>query len=218
MFLKKMFRELFDAYFGKGIRFYQSLWYKITGNKPEPPIKISTPTPEKKKPKDVIIHFDEVYSFATDTATLAIFDPEVISHRLNAEIDWLAEASYHEMPEVHAGDIGLMGLGADGGYDIKPFLNQLPADLQSADHKKVTLGVKIVSGHCFIGNGESLSADGNGTTPESIREHDGGFLTLDNGLYDVDIYMIDDVLVLVFKVRNGEFIAPTSEPHLDDIS
>jgi len=221
-----IFKAVFLFFFENEINFYKRLWQATFGSKTDtqteamPEVKIE---PVKAKPtikKDYTISIDKVFMFATDAASFALFDPDVLAHRLQDEVDWLAESPFHEMPEVKAGDIGLMGLGADGIYGVKLFINELPEELQQYQSKKLTLGVKIISGKCFVGKAECLPAADQNITVDSIEELDGGFYTLDNGLYDVDVHYVDEddvTLAIVFKTRTHDFIAPKTEPHLDDI-
>ena len=55
--------------------------------------------------------------FSTNTATLAIFDPEALAHRINDDIDWWSDL-YEELDEVNLGNLVLIGLRSDGIYTL----------------------------------------------------------------------------------------------------
>lgn len=172
--------------------------------------------------------FDKPFSIITDTASFAIFDNSVLAHRVHDEVDWLVEDDYHHLPEVKRGDIALVSVVIDGCYTVIVTKQELDDTLKGQITAKVTLGVKVTSGICFVGNAESLPSAGSETTPDDLKifPHMGGFFELDNGLYDVDICLFmseneedDDNenfvdFRFVFRPRTQDFVAPTEEPRL----
>lgn len=195
--------------------------------------KFLKPTPPAHKKiipaENIPLKLNEPYTFVTDTATLAIFDPDVLKHRVSDEVDWLAEADFHEIKEVAAGDCALISLGADGAYKIIVSLTDLSSDEKQLTRGKLTLGVKVTNNQCFIGNGEALPGGDVQLTADNLKPHQGGFIQLENGLYDVDIYIYDDTLLqkktssteytdfaIIFKPRIKPFTAPLEEPSIFD--
>jgi hypothetical protein len=191
-------------------------------------LKPTPPAHNKIVPiENIPLKLNEPYTFVTDTATLAIFDPDVLKHRVSDEVDWLAEADFHEIKEVAAGDCALISLGADGAYKIIVSLTDLSSDEKQLTRGKLTLGVKVTSNQCFIGNGEALPGGDVQLTTENLRPHQGGFIQIESGLYDVDIYIYDESLLqkkdpneeftdfaIIFKPRTKPFVAPLGEPSI----
>ncbi len=165
--------------------------------------------------------FDQPFSVMTDTASLAIFDNAVLEHRVNDEVDWLCEDDYHQIKEVKCGDIALLSVSNDGIYNIIVSKNPLDEATKQGAVASVTLGLKVISNQCFVGNAESLPGGEHITTLENIWSGRGGFFDLDNGLYDVSIYAfttedetVEDFIDLriVLTPRTQDFVAPLEEP------
>lgn len=150
--------------------------------------------------------------FATDTATLAVFDPATLSGRIGDEVDWWT-ADFHQLPEVASGKIALAGLGSDGYYRVRVTSS---AELEAAERayaaKKVTLGVEVVSGRIFVGAGEHLP--GGDSSPETDEELAGFFVGLPNGLYKAEIYAIVWQGAADWIVPAGEPIPKSAPPDL----
>ncbi len=170
--------------------------------------------------------FDEPFIITTDTASFALFDNAVLEHRIFDEVDWLCEAEFHEIKEVKQGDIALVSVVIDGCYKVIVSKSEIPEDIKQQAAQRVTLGVKVISNQCFVGNAESLPGGERITTMDNIWANSGGFFELENGLYDVDIYLFvaqddqqveDDNFIdfrIVFSPRTQEFVAPLEEPRL----
>ena len=60
---------------------------------------------------------DDEMEFFTDAATLAMFDPAILSERVNDEIDWWCD-EFSDIAEVKSGEIALLSLSDDGHYKI----------------------------------------------------------------------------------------------------
>lgn len=89
---------------------------------------------------------------STDTATIVLFDPACLKHRLHEDADWwsIPEA---ELAEVNLGNAVFLNLGADGVYDL-----EIIRDLLA--HPLASVLVKNVSGRFFLGAGEYVSSAG----------------------------------------------------------
>ncbi len=165
---------------------------------------------------------DERIVFPTDTASLALFDPAVLQHRIGSESDdvWLAESDFHEMPEVASGDISLVALGADGFYELRLTRGDLTSDEKRvAKRMDQQLGCRVASGKLCIGGGETLPALGNDT---EMREGEGEVLALPNGQYVLTVYGLEppddnaslpDIVVQI-QPRTAPIALLTKEPSL----
>jgi hypothetical protein len=58
------------------------------------------------------------FRFFTDTATLAVFDPERLKHRADAESDWWC-LDFLQLEEIRSGSVALVALGGDGAYRVR---------------------------------------------------------------------------------------------------
>lgn len=85
---------------------------------------------------------DEVINFFTDTATLAIFDCSLLSHRLNDDCDWWC-GSFEDIEEVKKGDVSLISLGADGVYKVRVTDGELSDE--ERDYAKINLGQAFIT-------------------------------------------------------------------------
>ena len=68
-------------------------------------------------------------TFDTDTATLAIFDPAALAHRITDTADWWSLAE-DALAEINTGNVLFVDLGRDGSYavEIRRGLDAAPAD------------------------------------------------------------------------------------------
>jgi hypothetical protein len=172
---------------------------------------------------------DHTLTFATDTATLAIFDPEVLRHRIDDDDWWTGNAL--AIPELLAGDIALSGLGGDGVYAVRVTDGDLrPDERDYANQVTPVLGIRIQSGKCFIGAAEALPGEGLLISPQSAEDCPGEFIDLPKACFDARIYAIGwhdsprwwresgsapDApadLVVTLAPRRSAFVAPTSAP------
>jgi hypothetical protein len=113
--------------------------------------------------------------FVTDTATLAVFDPQALAHRVKERVDWWAMPKA-ELEEINAGNVYLVDLGRNGKYT---------ANLRDEGQKgknAVCALIKCISGRLRIGPGEELPGGG-----EMVVEFEGGGYTMDleEGTYRV---------------------------------
>jgi hypothetical protein len=170
--------------------------------------------------------------FATDTATLALFDPAVLSARLNDVCDWWSD-DFSSLPEVSAGKITLVSLSADGVYKVRVTDEELAPAERAYASGVVQLGLEVVSGHVFVGPGEQLPAEGVQPSPTS-QAAARFFLEVAPGSYEIHAYSVawevspdwyptpgqppetpvpPDVVV-VMRRRDGEFAGCAGEPRL----
>lgn len=101
---------------------------------------------------------DHEITIRTDTATLAVFDPEVLAGRLDDDADWWCTGS-PAPEEVRRGDFALFGLGGDGVFTVRVTDGGLlPAErAYASDH--FALGVVVRSASLFVGPAEFVPAE-----------------------------------------------------------
>lgn len=176
---------------------------------------------------------DERIQFFTDTATLAIFDNEMLASRLSDDGDWWC-FDFASIDEVKEGKISLISLGGDGTFVVRITDGELlPVEQDYAIMRFQDLGVEIVSGSMFVGNGECIPGEDFSTSPENIENGEGRFISLSPGKYSLEVYLIDwfdspnywnseyktpdnapaDIVILV-RSRDKSFKAYQHEPHL----
>lgn len=111
---------------------------------------------------------------ATDTATLAVFDPVRLRHRLSGPHDWWTWAPTCA-EEMNAGNLLAVDLGADGVYEV---VIHLEIDRPESDTRVAGL-VACDSGKLYIGPGKQITADG----LEPDDSHGGIHLPAPTGTY-----------------------------------
>jgi hypothetical protein len=115
--------------------------------------------------------------FVTDTATLCLFDEEVMKHRLDDTADWWSDP-FEELEEVNEGNALFIGLRSDGKYKAR-----IRLDDRAAPGNALTARVKCSSGHLFVGPGEEMCGEGIGPDTET----GGVFLDLAPATYEASI-------------------------------
>ena len=93
----------------------------------------------------------KLVTIVTGTATVCVFDPALVRHKLDDDCDWWSIPGA-ELAAVNAGQVAFFNVGGDGAYDIA-----LYAEL-AEPHASVHLAV--VSGRVFIGAGEDVTGGG----------------------------------------------------------
>ncbi|TWU07576.1 DUF6386 family protein [Stieleria varia] len=93
-------------------------------------------------------------SFRTDTATLAVFDPKRLEHRLHDSADWWSIPG-DEVTEINAGNVLFVSTGTDGDYLLNVYCepppdNVLPLALSAL--------IRCDSGSLFFHAGEYVPA------------------------------------------------------------
>ena len=95
--------------------------------------------------------------FATDTATLAVFDPTALVHRAVDDCDWWTSPS-SELLEVNAGNVLFVGVGSDGVYDCHIYRDP-PSEVPPG---AVSARIRNVIGSIYVGGGEEVPGEGIG--------------------------------------------------------
>lgn len=97
----------------------------------------------------------------TDLATLVAFDPDALKHRVRAKDDWWRVDVVTELPEMSAGKVALLPLGAEGTFRVALREGALTDDEVPRARAKVEgLGLEVTSGQVFVGAAERLPGDG----------------------------------------------------------
>ena len=176
---------------------------------------------------------DSLVKFFTDTATLAVFDPIRLKHRVTAASDWWCD-TFLELAEIRSGVIALVSLGGDGMFRARITDGDLTLDERDYAAEVVQgLGLEVISNSVYVGPGECLPGEGFG----SCDLKRGIMLEIKNGPYDVDAYAIEwfdsprwwnedhavpehapPDIVLVIQGRGGPFRQPNAEPRFKELS
>ncbi len=122
------------------------------------------------------------FSFATNTAAVAIFDPQALLHRCHDSADWWANP-FEEVEEINNGNLVVVGLAYDGVYQV--FLSE-------DKNNGVSVLVKCLSGEIFVGPGEEIS--GGGYAPFQRPYTYGSIFDFRPGVYRVYIEKSEDNL------------------------
>jgi hypothetical protein len=115
--------------------------------------------------------------FATDVATLAVFDPARLRHRLDDDVDWLAAPDLVIL-EANQGNALLVQIGADGVYTAAVHLYPPP---EEAGLLRAIL--KSDTGRFYVGSGEGVPADDYDPTADPQKA--GSFVSVPPGNYEV---------------------------------
>lgn len=132
------------------------------------------------------MHINEEVCLATDTATIAIFDPAIMNKYSDEEGYWY---EYLELKEFRSKDVLLIGTGADGYYKVR----LATGDLQRPEKDFCVqvcgeLGFLVTSGKLMIGAGEDLPGFGNEVEDSDGKFYNGKFISVPNGYYRVTLY------------------------------
>lgn len=114
---------------------------------------------------------------STDTATIVLFDPACLRHRLHDDADWWS-VPQNELAEMNAGNVAFLNLGSDGTYDLEIVAGGLASP-------GATVLVKNTSGRFFLGAGEYVSSEG----LEPQAERGNVFLEVAPGTYRLQARM-----------------------------
>ena len=114
---------------------------------------------------------------STSTATLVLFDPEILREKLAEECDWWTGDGDLEV-EAQAGKLAFIDTGADGYYWVSVLRS--PAQTEAPVVKHSTL--RVESGTLIYGPGEGLPGEG-------VAVYDDmGQIEVPPGLYDVTVH------------------------------
>ena len=128
------------------------------------------------------IVMDYTATIATDTASIALFDPLAAA---DFPDDWCGMPA-HEIPHVSRGDVAFISLGSDGVYGVRVTDGDLSADECAYAAGVITdLGLKVMGGEVFLSGGEVLP-----WTPEQRERSATAWLTLAPRRYHVEAYWV----------------------------
>ena len=99
-------------------------------------------------------------TFDTDTATLAIFDPAALAHRITDTADWWSIAE-DALAEINAGNVLFVDLGRDGSHAV-----EIRRGIDAATDDVLVARLRITSGCLYVGAGEQVPAGDLG--PETV--------------------------------------------------
>jgi hypothetical protein len=151
--------------------------------------------------------------FETDLATLAVFDPKALLHRMRQPRTWWRETpSVLDVPEVLEGKVALFPIGAEGRFSSRLSLDGV---LSEVEQKLVVgtvgkLGVHLVGEDIFCGAAERLPGDGVGDRIVNIPDT-GAYWTAPPGDYDATVHVLDWRTNKDFYDEDGEPL-PSAPP------
>ena len=123
------------------------------------------------------------FQLRTDTASIAVFDDDVIAHRIEDYSDWWTTPGA-QLEEINAGTMVLVSLGADGFYKVHV---QVDGPL---DEPALRARILSRSGEVRIAPGEALPG-------EEIMPEGGLLLDREPGVYEVAMRRVGDMAVAV---------------------
>ena len=132
------------------------------------------------------------FSVVTDTATISIFDLQAIRHRLVDTPDWWS-IEEDEIQEMNNGNIVFLGVGEDGGYNIKI--------TEAVEGETAVLNINVPSGKVFVGAGED--ATGGGLEPDGSSSIQGRMIDLKPGNYRVMFKKEDNLIRISFATSTA---------------
>lgn len=139
------------------------------------------------------------FRMVTSTATVCIFDPQRLRHRLDDAPDWWSIVS-EEIKELNQGNAMIVGLGSDGAYSVQVHVGGDEAERGMVE--SVTALIGIESGSASVGPGEEIT--GGGFEPSTLQDGCGAFIDLEPGAYHVTVAMRGDAeLTVVFRKVQG---------------
>lgn len=152
-------------------------------------------------------------AFETDLATLAVFDPKALTHRMRQPRTWWRESpSVLDVPEVLEGKIALFPIGGEGRFSARLSLDGTLTETEQklAKGQVGKLGLVLQGEDVFFGAAERLPGDGVGDRVMNIPDT-GGYVTAEPGEYDVAVHVIDWRTNRDFFNEDGEPL-PTAPP------
>lgn len=120
----------------------------------------------------------------TDTATIVMFDPDQLQHRINESWDWWTDED-QAVEELNQGNALFLGVDTDGAVEVQ--LNELTDNDNLPEKPEETVSVQAnlhnTSGQFYIGPGEATTGEG-----EEPEESESGHLVkVSPGNYQVTI-------------------------------
>ena len=104
---------------------------------------------------------EQVIELFTDAATLCVFDPACLQHRLQDRPDWWTTRTA-ELAEMNSANIVIINIGTDGMYKLR--VHDGPVRSKGL---QVTAVVRCASGQLFIGPGEQIPGASWGPDPQT---------------------------------------------------
>lgn len=132
----------------------------------------------------------EIIEFATDVATICVFDPERLKHRLSDVADWWTIDS-QALEEINKGNAILLDVFSDGYYSI--YIHDGPV---SSKDRAIEARINCPTGNLYIGPGEMVTGEGLEPDPElggsMISIKSGNYLlTIANqGIHKIEIGIV----------------------------
>ncbi|MBD9653228.1 hypothetical protein IB239_00210 [Pseudomonas sp. PDM12] len=140
-------------------------------------------------------------TFDTDTATLAIFDPAALAHRITDTADWWSIAE-DALAEINAGNVLFVDLGRDGSHAV-----EIRRGIDAATDDALVARLRITSGCLYVGAGEQVPAGDLG--PETV--YGGVLLFAERGTCEVRLQRQGERLLLAYGATTLE-----ATNHFDD--
>jgi hypothetical protein len=148
-------------------------------------------------------------TFETDLATLAVFDPKALVHRMRQPRTWWRESpSVLDVPEVLEGKVALFPIGREGSFTARLALDGVLTETEKKLEKGTVgkLGVLLVGEDVFCGAAERLPGDGVGDRIVAIPGT-GAYWKVPPGEYDATVHVIDWRTNRDFFDEDGEPLA-----------
>lgn len=179
---------------------------------------------------------NKAITFSTDTATLSVFDPECLKHRLNTACDWWC-GSFAGLEEVANGRVAFISVAADGVFKVRITSGDLASNERDyATERLGPLGLEVKSGKVFVGPGERITGGGFAPDAARLRDGEGTIVDIPPGKYDLLVYSVewfesprwwnsdgtrpDDTppdFVVVLSPRTSDFKRLTNEPRISGV-
>ena len=125
----------------------------------------------------------ERFTMMTGTATICIFDPAALKHRVADHADWWSDVD-EELKEVNAANVVFVALGSDGQYEVEA----RPEGGSWSERRVVTALLRCPTGRAFVGPGEDVSG---GDFEPDRRRTTGRFVQVPIGQCRVEVYRLD---------------------------
>lgn len=135
------------------------------------------------------------FILTTSTASVCIFDPDCLRHRVKDAPDWWSDYS-EEIIELNRGNAMIVGVGSDGSF------NTLIGRVPHEDVRSVSALVQCRSGQFFVGPGEEIS--GGGFEPRTLTNRTGIFLNLAPSAYQVTVAKLSSRKIAIsIELKDG---------------
>ena len=131
------------------------------------------------------------FEIETQLAAIAVFDGDVIQHRIRDKEDWWRRGPLEELDEIRDGRVAIASIGKHGTYRLAYVQGDPSEEAQALISGSIEgLGLVVESGKAFVGIAERLPGDGRGAWLTSIPGT-GVTFDLEPGDYTVDVHVLD---------------------------